>query len=601
VCVTFCGGKAGKQEMDKNGNSLELIVRVKRKREVESIPSICIVESSDTSNNIKKRTKLTSQFQRLLRAPHEEQGMEGGHEDKKLILKKIQTLDELPPMMSSYSSLQERTRYALPAGNGMRTGNSKYVMTSSSKYVENSSNIFMVDFDHLPSALSSLSSPHKQSNLPVTKGKKILDPATRSLHAAFDLSDPTQMIQQMLNAMDQGADINSQRSSDGLTALMIAAQYSQIRLLSKLLQKGANVFLQNQDTKSAIDFAEYADIENRSDASKQVLFLLRHAVSSQYSANFSPPAIPSGISSSDGDRDYVYDIYSLGKSLLSAQDGSSADSPQETAADQQEEDDDAMEIPTIEVPGIKILSGDLKGELTFCYDSDWSDLADDEDPDSNDEKFFGNDYPDEDWGDNDNDGNEDDGEEDGDGCRAGCYNDNHDSDYNQSSDDDDGYGFQRNRGRWNPNDGQGQGEGDDDDKMPKFDQKGVGRVLKPFLVHGPNGTSSNDKIDINELWNLRPDGAGGPEEEEEHQHDRGGRGMSHETRKEDMARRTGMMIGSSEREFESNGLPKYGMDLSDDDGDVDWTHATGGGGFDRSNYNQEAYDSDLDRSSSSNC
>ena len=34
-------------------------------------------------------------------------------------------------------------------------------------------------------------------------------------------------------------------------------------------------------------------------------------------------------------------------------------------------------------------------ELVFEYDSDWSDLADDEDPDSNDERFQGNDYPEE--------------------------------------------------------------------------------------------------------------------------------------------------------------------------------------------------------------
>ena len=34
-------------------------------------------------------------------------------------------------------------------------------------------------------------------------------------------------------------------------------------------------------------------------------------------------------------------------------------------------------------------------ELVFEYDSDWSDLADDEDPDSNDERFEGNDYPEE--------------------------------------------------------------------------------------------------------------------------------------------------------------------------------------------------------------
>ena len=32
-------------------------------------------------------------------------------------------------------------------------------------------------------------------------------------------------------------------------------------------------------------------------------------------------------------------------------------------------------------------------ELVFEYDSDWSDLADDEEPDSNDERYDGNDYP----------------------------------------------------------------------------------------------------------------------------------------------------------------------------------------------------------------
>lgn len=33
--------------------------------------------------------------------------------------------------------------------------------------------------------------------------------------------------------------------------------------------------------------------------------------------------------------------------------------------------------------------------MVFEYDSDWSDLGDDEDPDSNDERYFGNDYPEE--------------------------------------------------------------------------------------------------------------------------------------------------------------------------------------------------------------
>ena len=41
------------------------------------------------------------------------------------------------------------------------------------------------------------------------------------------------------------------------------------------------------------------------------------------------------------------------------------------------------------------ITGNGNVELVFEYDSDWSDLADDEDPDSNDERFEGNDYPDE--------------------------------------------------------------------------------------------------------------------------------------------------------------------------------------------------------------
>jgi hypothetical protein len=38
---------------------------------------------------------------------------------------------------------------------------------------------------------------------------------------------------------------------------------------------------------------------------------------------------------------------------------------------------------------------DGRGELLHFYDSDWSDLADDEDIDSNDERYEGNDYPEE--------------------------------------------------------------------------------------------------------------------------------------------------------------------------------------------------------------
>jgi hypothetical protein len=547
--------------MDGNGSQMELIVRVKRKRGLEASDSLCIVESELTNAKKSKVSALTKKISNL------QTNDSLAQQRRKLILKRIQTVEDVHNM-----KIVEETKRSHQSSSS--TG-AQYVFTSSSRITENSSNIFMVDLAHISSKSWEQQLPAPS---PSKKGTKILDPATRALHVALQLTDPLQILEQMATAIEQGADVNYQRPSDGLTALMIAAQYSSVRMVSKLLQKGANVFLQNQDTKSAIDFADYADVENRSDSSKQVSFLLRHAASGQYSATFQPPTSGPTILET-GESDYVYDIYSLGKS----QSLPSADHSPETLPFVEplpQGDDDSMEIPTVEVPGIKILQGDLTGEAIFCYDSDWSDLADDEDPDSNDEKFFGNDYPDEDWGDED---------EDGDGCRAGCYNEQNDSDYNSADDDDDGE-FRNRKVRWNP-DIDGEGDGAAEDQMPKFDRKGIGRVLKPFIVDGPNGTSSNDKIDVNDLWNLRPEL---PEAEEYDMN-----GHDNQTRKDDMARRTGMMVGSSGREFDNNGLPKYGMDLSDDE-PTDWTHA-GEAGFERGNYNHEAYDSDLDGSSSSNC
>ena len=49
---------------------------------------------------------------------------------------------------------------------------------------------------------------------------------------------------------------------------------------------------------------------------------------------------------------------------------------------------------------------------------------------------------------------------------------------------------------------------------------------------------------------------------------------------------TGMHVGALPREFDINGLPKYGVDLSDDDGEMHY------GNFgDYEEYNNEAYDS----------
>jgi len=49
-------------------------------------------------------------------------------------------------------------------------------------------------------------------------------------------------------------------------------------------------------------------------------------------------------------------------------------------------------FPTVTVEGL-VVSDDGNIKLVNEYDSEWSDLGDDEDPDSNDERFHGNDYP----------------------------------------------------------------------------------------------------------------------------------------------------------------------------------------------------------------
>ena len=50
------------------------------------------------------------------------------------------------------------------------------------------------------------------------------------------------------------------------------------------------------------------------------------------------------------------------------------------------------QAPIVQVEGLR-LGAAGQAELVFAYDSDWSDLRDDEDPDSNGERFAGNDYP----------------------------------------------------------------------------------------------------------------------------------------------------------------------------------------------------------------
>ena len=51
-----------------------------------------------------------------------------------------------------------------------------------------------------------------------------------------------------------GANINHQRASDGMTSLMVATIQKNNRMVSRLIAKGADIFLEDKKGNTAMDF-----------------------------------------------------------------------------------------------------------------------------------------------------------------------------------------------------------------------------------------------------------------------------------------------------------------------------------------------------------
>lgn len=169
------------------------------------------------------------------------------------------------------------------------------------------------------------------------------------------------------------------------------------------------------------------------------------------------------ISSSDventNDEDYVFDIFMVNNN--------------DNIIDSDKHDNrDTFDGPRVKIEGLHILD-DGRGELVHHYDSDWSDLADDEDVDSNDERYEGNDYPEEeDYSDSDSyDKN----------TRRAGFN-NNDDDYNVE-------------------------DYDDDDKYNdiKFPQNNIGRVQHYSTQNDPFADLNRDQKALRELWGEEND------------------------------------------------------------------------------------------------
>jgi len=250
---------------------------------------------------------------------------------------------------------------------------------------------------------------------PTKAGTRIIDPMTRALDAVLQrISLPTLAMHTPVSPFGTGAgggsadsgvdthvdthvaeayvndivsnanasNVNHFRASDGLTPLMATTACSSMRGVNLMLRLGADVGAVDASGRSALYYAHEAR-RLRPDLGEcmKVLLALQNAAAE---------AMDEGGAGEDGlhddlDDDYVYDIFAVpptagadGLGLMEGQWDAAA-----TAA--------AALGPAVEVPGLHI--GD--DDVLFVYDSEWSDLADDEDPDSNDERHFGNDYPDE--------------------------------------------------------------------------------------------------------------------------------------------------------------------------------------------------------------
>jgi hypothetical protein len=500
-----------------------LVVRVKRKRNQDSIDAICVEEHRTT-----KKRGMAGLAAGLNSMSH--------LDSTKILLTRIETITEDGSNLkddSLVSSLDSNTYNALKRSRGAEKSNDdlqplvtkknrdafKFIVTKNKKIFTseegNSSDaMIFVDMTSVESAslrqdkssiASSLSHSHSSStNISPKKGKRVLDPLTRMLNSSINTALATGNFKDMLGAIEAGADINYQRTdTDGYTCLMAAVQMGNLNVVSKLLSKNANALLQNEVTQTAVDIAEYAKLESKNHSASMILIMVRQSASEQYlqlqkslGKGSGSGSGSSGQEEDDGGEDYVYDIYTCHQTA-SAENTTSKTSAQEKK--KTEAEDIYESIPSVKVSGLSL--DDMgNAEIDFHYDSDWSDLAhDDDDEDSNDENYFGNDYPEDD--DNSNDG----------------YERNFDNMLPKSDDDDD------------DNDEDSDDEGG---RLPRFDRHGVGRQLKPFVVDEHQSSFAKTAEELENLWSLEDRGG-------DDQMDSGA--QQHATRLGDMGKRTGVV------------------------------------------------------------
>lgn len=614
-------------------NGSQLIVRVKRRRDQLPADSLCIVEDEAPRSKKAANDTLLNGMGNLSTAdaPAKLIDTSGG---RSIVLKRVRTLDSISGNQLEYvvsstqvSNQQEEPQH-LQNGNGIGGGGESLWITKSKKAFrsdENGSDYVVVDMSQVPyNEKMDISINSNNSDNRTIPRSPISNPPTRRLDSAIEVAWTKNDFNDLAFAILQGADINYQRPlpasapacgdvtdqlQGGETALMAAARRGNLRMVTRLLSLDANVFLTDSRGMTAMDHLKHQqtlDAQSHWNKNSQEISLRLHSAALRHYRGRSSGSHQPEVVKADEETDYVVDVFY----------SSNPAPPDQTTPSNQlgtSCNTHPFFAPVVKVDGLKIGS-DGAVDILFAYDSDWSDLGDDEDPDSNDERYHGNDYPDE-QDDEEDFVDEDEGVESETERHLGIGRADIESDedalrpsrgyhkYHQDDDADDE-----------------DDEDDEDDKLERYGRNTICRVVKHTIQGGDAfAPAGHTRESIRRLWGE----TGGVDDDEDNDDERtyegislpgygirdrfkaGGFGMGrmpvdwsesssardHRDRLQAMRQASGMEFGAIPREFDVAGLPKYGTELSDE-GEDDMM-----AGFDdnaRPPKNTAAYDPDFD-------
>lgn len=510
---------------------LPLIVRVKRRRSQSPSSTICIVQDDEqqdnkkhgvaksidnigaisltTNVNIESKTS-SRQWIMLKRAQTVESSFKGS-------ILNLHSSYVPPDETSSAQSTNKRSILFVPKKRTTMKSieDRQYLVLDMNQITmgAQSSSIF-------PDGKASLSSSSVATNssIPTPSRQRILDPVTRQLDGAIQIANRSGDFAGVALAISTGANINH-RTRDvhgGLTALIVATSHCNLRMVKRLLAQDADVFLTNIAGETALDVARSVIVSSDRLALKmEIQQWLHRAALKQHARREGRHAFPkqtantdiegtnSAMTETEGDGDYVYDIFQT-----------------EPLAATGTYEAESYSGPVVPVEGLQFTAGGgviSDPELVFDYDSDWSALAagDGEDSDSNDENHRANDYPEDEEDERDDD------------------------DEDSVEDENENVGFRHRdhkRGDLGADIDYGS-DYDNDDGFPGFAGNSVGRVMRPHVVgQGKVFRGGRDTSSIQQVW-----GEGSDDEADD------GRNTGLSTRLKDMHRRTGMEFASDPR------------------------------------------------------